>query len=195
MSHTSETRIYTVPPDGFPSDTSFNEQFKSFSSTEGNAAYNRKDQLHYVSGSTRSGYAIETLNNILKANPLSALEFLTWTGYQYRLKGEFDQDILVTVLDRTRQNQVIAELQQLFADLKANPEIVYEAEDYGCLGEGDVEAALNREYVSAQPWFDPEVNGGEGQSADYLFVYLRSVLTVIQNANLEGLMVVYELEP
>jgi hypothetical protein len=72
---------------------------------------------------------------------------------------------------------------------------VYEAEDYGCLGEGDVEAALNREYVSAQPWFDPEVKGDEGQSADYLFVYLRSVLTVIQNANLEGLLVVYELEP
>jgi hypothetical protein len=195
MSHNSETTIFTAPTDGFPSDASFIEQFQSFRSTAVGIAYNRKDKLHYVSGSTRSGYAIETLNNILDIRPFPALEFLTWTGHQYQLKGEFDADIMVTVLDQTRQKQVISELQQLFLDLKANPEIVYEAEDYGYLDEGYVEAALERDYTCARPSSDPKVSGDEGQSADYLFVYLRSVLSVIQNANSEGLMVVYEMEP
>ena len=194
MSHSSETRIFTAPTDGFPSSASFIEQFQNLCRTAGSAAYNRKDKLHHVFGSTRSGYAIYTLKNILRAKPFPALEFLTDTGHQYQLKGEFGQDTLVTVLDRSSQKQVIAELQQLFLDLKANPDIVYEAEDFGHLSDGDVETALNHDYVSAQPSVDPGVRGDEGEGADYLFVYLRSVFTVIQNANSEGLMVVYSLE-
>jgi hypothetical protein len=194
MSHSSETRIFTAPTEGFPFGASFIEQYQSLCITAGGAAYNRKDKLHHVFGSTRSGCAIETLNNILKTIPFPALEFLTYTGHQYQFKGEFGQDIMVTVLDRSSQKQVIAELQQLFFELKENPDIVYEAEDFGYLDEGDVEAALNRDYVSARPSLDPEVKGDEGGGADYLFVYLRSVLTVIQNANSEGMMVVYELE-
>jgi hypothetical protein len=194
MSHSSETRIFTVPADSFPSGASFIEQYQDLCRTAGGAAYRRKDKLHHVFGSTRSGYAIYTLKNILKAKPFPALEFLTDTGHQYHLKGEFDQDIKVTVLDHSSQKQVIAELQQLFLDLKANPDLVYEAEDFGNLSEGDVEAALNRDYVSAQPSVDIHVRGDEGEGADYLFVYLRSLLTVIQNANSERLMVVYELE-
>jgi hypothetical protein len=133
------------------------------------------------------------LKNILKAKPFPALEFLTDTGHQYRIEGEFDQYTNVTVLDRSSQKQVVAELQQLLLDLKVNPEIVYEAEEFGNLSRGDVEAALNRDYVSARPSLDPEVSGDEGEGADYLFVYLRSVFTVIQNANSEGLMVVFTL--
>ncbi len=194
MSHSSETLIFTAATDGFPTGASFIEQFQNICRTAGGAAYNRKDKLHHVFGSTRSGYAIYTLKNILKAKPFPALEFLTDTGHQYQIKGEFDQETKVTVLDQSSQKQVTAELQQLFLDLKANPGIVYEAEDFGNLSEGDVEAALNRDYVSARPSLDSKVRGDEGEGADYLFVYLRSVFTVIQNAHSEELMVVYALE-
>nr|WP_314860315.1 hypothetical protein [uncultured Undibacterium sp.] len=193
MSHSSESRIFTAAADGFPSGASFIEQFQKICRTAGGAAYNRKDKLHHVFGSTRSGYAIYTLKNILKAKPLPALEIITDTGHQYQIKGEFGQD-LVSVLECSSQKQVIAELQQLFLDLKEDPDVVYEAEDFGNLSEGDVEAALNHDYVSAQPSVDPQVRGDDGEGADYLFVYLRSVLTVIQNANSEGLVVVYSLE-
>jgi hypothetical protein len=132
--------------------------------------------------------------NILEANPFPALAFLTDAGHQYEIHGEFDQKTTVTVLDQSSQKQVIAQLQQLLLDLKESPEIVYDAEEFGHLSEGDVEAALNREYVSAMPYRDQEVFGDEGEGADYLFVYLRSVLQVIQNANSEGLMVIYSLE-
>jgi hypothetical protein len=36
--------------------------------------------------------------------------------------------------------------------------------------------------------------GDEGQSAEYLFVYLRSILEVVKNANASGLVVVHVLE-
>ena len=132
--------------------------------------------------------------NILEAKPFPALAFLTDAGHQYEIQGEFDQKTTVTVLDQSSQKQAIAQLQQLLLDLKESPEIVYDAEEFGHLSEGDVEAALNREYVSAMPYLDQEVFGDEGEGADYLFVYLRSVLQVIQNANSEGLMVIYSLE-
>lgn len=194
MSHSSETRIYTASAEGFPSAASFIEQYPNLCKTAGAIAYNRKDTLHHVFGSTRNGYAIYTLKGILKAKSFPALEFLTDTGHQYRLDGEFGQDVDVTVLDHARQKQVIAELQQLFFELQANPDVVYQAEDFGVLGDGDVEAALDRDYVSAMPCVDPNVLGDEGEGADYLFVYLRSVLMVIRNAYSEGLMVIYALE-
>jgi len=194
MSHSSKTRIFTAPAGSFPSGASFIVQYQDLCRTAGGAAYNRKDKLHHVFGSTRGGYAIYTLKKILKTKPYPALEFLTDTGHQYQFKGEFDQDILVTVLDHATQKQVVAELLQLFRDLKANPDVVYEAEEFGNLCDGEVEAALDRDYVSATPSVDPQVSGDEGEGADYLFAYLRSVLTVIQNATSEGLVVIYELE-
>jgi hypothetical protein len=194
MSHTSRTRIFTAPTEGFPSGASFIEQYEDICLTAGAAALERKDSLHHVFGSTRSGYAIYTLMNILEVKPFPALAFLTDAGHQYEIQGDFYKNTTVTVLDQSSQKQVIAQLQQLLLDLKESPEIVYDAEEFGHLSEGDVEAALNREYVSAMPYRDQEVFGDEGEGADYLFVYLRSVLQVIQNANSEGLMVIYSLE-
>ncbi|MGZ5201911.1 MAG: hypothetical protein ACXWC4_19300 [Telluria sp.] len=194
MSHKAESRIFTVPAELVPSAADFQQRYQELCITAGGAAYQRKDKLHHVFGSTRSGYAIYTLKNILKLKPFPAIEFLTDTGHQYRLKGEFGQELRVTVLDRARQAQVIAALHQLLIDLKANPDVVYEAEDFGHLMDGDVEAALDHDYVSASPAYDREVRGNDGEGADYLFVYLRSVLKVIQNAYEEGLVVVYQLE-
>jgi len=194
MSHHSETKIFTAPAKGFPFGESLVEQYQNLCKTAGWVAHERKDKLHYVSGSTRSGNAIYTVKNILRAIPYPALESLSDTGHRYQFKGEFGQDINVTILDHSSQKQVIADLQQLFLDLKAAPEVVYDAEDFGCLSEGDVEAALERDYVSSRPSTDRNVLGDEGEGADYLFVYLRSVLTVIQNASAEDLFVVYELE-
>jgi hypothetical protein len=44
------------------------------------------------------------------------------------------------------------------------------------------------------PGYDRCVNGDEGLGADYLFVYLRSLLAVIENGHAEGKTVVYQLE-
>lgn len=80
------------------------------------------------------------------------------------------------------------------SELAVNPDAAYDAEEFGIYSDGEVEAALQRDYVCPNPAFDPHVSGDEGQSADYLFVYLRSILEVMQNANAEGLAVVHVLE-
>lgn len=194
MSHSYETRIFTAPADGFPAAPLTADQLDQICHTAGQEASARKDALHNVFGSTRSGYAIYTLAEILKAKPFPALEFLTDTGHDYSFPGEHGEESLVTVLDRARQEEVIAAFQQLFGDLTAAPEIVYEAENFGHLCDGDVEAALARDYVSASPSLDSAIYGDEGEGADYMFAYLRSVLKVIQNAHAEGKVAVYQLE-
>ena len=194
MSHSYETRIFTAPTEALPSGPLNAEQLAHVCQTAGADAYHRKDALHHVFGSTRGGYAIYTLKEVLKAKPFTALGFLTDTGHQYVLKGQSTQSLRVTVLDRPQQERTIAEFRQLFLDLAADPNAVYAAEKFGCLRAGDVEAALDRDYVSAMPAFDRTVSGDEGLGADYLFVYLRSVLTVIQNAYAEGKIVIHQLE-
>jgi hypothetical protein len=97
------------------------------------------------------------------------------------------------VFDAIEQKQVISELKQLLLRLAANPDAVYDAEESGNFCDGDVEKALKRDYVSANPALDPLVMGDEGSSADYLFVFLRSILAVFENATAEDLMVVHEL--
>ena len=81
-------------------------------------------------------------------------------------------------------------LLNLFSE---HPEIVYKAVEPGELGEGEVEAAASRDLVSSSPSSDPQVESGEGNTADYLFVYLRSILAIIENAYAQGKTVVYDL--
>jgi len=67
--------------------------------------------------------------------------------------------------------------------------------DGSMFGVEEAAAALARDYVSSKPAYDyGNVRGDEGQGADYLFTWLRSVLRVIEVAHAEGRSVVHVLE-
>ena len=56
--------------------------------------------------------------------------------------------------------------------------------------------ALQKNYVSRRPWRDKNVKytGEDGSNEDYLFVYLRSILAVLENADKQNLTTIYILE-
>ncbi|NIA00153.1 hypothetical protein [Massilia sp. CCM 8734] len=193
MSHTSETRIFSAPAASVPPVLSSADDYEALARGPGALACARTDKLHHVFGSTRSGYAIYYFGNILAAFDFPALSFLTDSGQQYAFEGEYGTT-LVEVLDADKQRAVITQMNALFDALKANPMIAYEAEDFGHLSEDDIEKALARDYVSASPYADTNVWGDEGDTADYLFTYLRSVLKVVENALDEGLLVIFSAE-
>ncbi|CUI09178.1 hypothetical protein LXA47_21850 [Massilia sp. P8910] len=193
MSHFSETQTFTMPLTALPAAINSQAEYDAFNDGASTRAWRRDDQLHYVSGSTRSGYAIYTFGNILASFDLPALVFLTDGGQQYAYEGEYGVHG-VEVLDAARQRAVIAQMNELFAALKADPMIVYNAEEYGHLSDNDVEDALARDYVCAAPYPNAQVRGDDGESADYMFVFLRSVLRVVENALDEGLLVVHSVE-
>lgn len=193
MSHSSETRIFTAPAASVPHTLAGPEDYESLARGPGAVACARTDRLHHVFGSTRSGYAIYYFAEILSNFDFPALAFLTDSGQQYAFEGEYST-MLVEVLDTDKQRAVIAQMNALFAALKANPAIAYDAETYGHLCDGDIEKALARDYVSASPYVDTAVYGDEGDTADYLFTYLRSVLKVVENALDEGMAVIYSAE-
>ncbi|NHZ37869.1 hypothetical protein [Massilia rubra] len=193
MSHTSETRIFSAPAASVPPVLSSADDYEALARGPGALACARTDKLHHVFGSTRSGYAIYYFGNILAAFDFPALSFLTDSGQRYAFEGEYGTT-LVEVLDADKQRAVITQMNALFDALKANPMIAYEAEDFGHLSEDDIEKALARDYVSASPYADTNVWGDEGDTADYLFTYLRSVLKVVENALDEGLLVIFSAE-
>ena len=193
MSHSSETRIFTAPAASVPPRVASVEDYEALAHGPGALACARTDKLHHVFGSTRSGYAIYFFAELLAAFDFPALTFLTDSGQQYAFEGEYGTT-LVEVLDAEKQRAVIVQMNALFAALRANPTIAYEAENFGHLCDGDIEKALARDYVSGRPYADTEVYGDEGDTADYLFTYLRSVLKVVENALDEGLVVIFSAE-
>lgn len=193
MSHSSETRIFTAPAASIPALIASEDDYDALARGPGVLACARTDKLHHVFGSTRSGYAINYLGEILAMFDFPALAFLTDSGQQYALEGEYGT-MLVEVLDAEKQRAVVLQMNALLAALKATPMIAYEAETDGHLSEGDIETALARDYVSSRPYADTEVYGDEGDTADYVFTYLRSVLKVVENALDEGLLVVFSAE-
>jgi hypothetical protein len=70
---------------------------------------------------------------------------------------------------------------------------VYDADEAGVFSGRDVEAALARDYVSTNPALDRQVRGDEGEGADYLFTYLRSVLALLRTAQGQELSVAHAL--
>jgi hypothetical protein len=193
MSHSSESRIFSAPAASVPPLLASADDYDALAYGPGAVACARTDKLHHVFGRTRSGYAIYYVGDILATFDFPALTFLTDSGQQYAFDGEYGT-ILVEVLDADKQRAVIEQMHALFDALKADPMIAYEAETYGHLSDDDIENALARDYVSASPYADSQVLGDEGDTADYLFTYLRSVLKVVQNALDEGLLVVFSVE-
>lgn len=191
MSHAYSTDTFSLAPQSVP--TSFNsaEAFDVFYQNLPSA--DNSKMLSAVSGSTRDGWAIYLLQHLLERCDFNRLQFLTGKIHRYNFEHEYGSFSRISVIDPAELDEVIAELEQLLVVLKDNAEIVYDADDVGVFSDGEVELALERDYVSANPAYDPRVAGDEGQSADYLFVLLRSILVVLKNAKDAGMVVIHWL--
>jgi hypothetical protein len=188
MSHTYDTTTFAIVPpasssEGLPATPSSTYAYER-SQVPG-------EPLVYTWGATRSGWAIYQTGIILKRLDLPALAFLTVDGAEHPLATEGGQHGY-TIIDTARQPEVIAQFHAFFAQLKADP-MLAEDDFYGTYDDDEIAPALARDYVSSRPSLDSEVWGEDGQSADYLFTFLRSILAVIENARAEGLWAVHEL--
>jgi hypothetical protein len=191
MSHAYDTRTFTVSSEEVPSTFASLEDFQNFKTEAGGKAHARTDALHYVWGSTRSGWAIYLMRNLLDSAPdYPALQFLTDKGHTHTFETEYGSTS-VSMLDATGVAAAVAQFDGLLSSMKEAPDRVYEADHGGIFSDQDVETAAARDYVSAKPAYDDQVWGDEGQSADYLFTYLRSVLAVLRSAQEQGLSVVH----
>jgi hypothetical protein len=152
------------------------------------------EPLVYVSGVTRSGWAIDVSKQLLEAVELPSLSFLTDQG-QHRFETAYGFTA-VTVLEPSRLSSVASELRRLLELVKETPMLAMDADSDGSLfGVEDVVQALARDYVTSRPAFDYQnVRGDEGQGADYLFTWLRSILRVIEVAQSRGHAVVHVLK-
>jgi hypothetical protein len=187
MSHSYDTWTFAIVPTPSLPDGS--------SAPSTSYAYERSkaagEPLVYMSGTTRSGWAIYQTQAILNRLNLPALAFLTVSGTENLLPTEGDK-LGYSIIDSTRQPQVIAQFHEFFARLKADPMLACD-DEYGMYDDDEIAPALARDYVSSNPVYDRNVAGEDGQRADYLFVYLRSILKVIENAHAEGLWAVHKL--
>ena len=193
MSHAYDTRTFTAEPRALPPSWASLEEYEAFARDAGGIAHARSDGLHHLWGSTRSGWAIYLTRNLLRSDPdAAALRFLTDSGHTYTFESEYGFTA-VSVLDSAAVDAAAEQLDRLLSSLRADPVRVYDADEAGMFSDGDVEAALAREYVSASPAYDREVRGDEGEGADYLCTYLRSVLALLRTARGQGLSVVHAL--
>ena len=192
MSHSYETRTFTVSSEKLPSSFSSLEEFETFSREAGGIAHARSDGFHHLWGSTRSGWAIYLMRNLLRSYPdATSLQFLSDKGQTYNFETEYGLTA-VSVLDSRAVDAAVEQLDQLLSSLRADPAQIYDADEGGVF-DADVETALARDYVSAKPAFDNQVRGDEGEGADYLLTYLRSVLALLRTAQGEELSVVHAL--
>jgi len=193
MSHSYSTSTYAADAGQLPATLESADQLSPLS----NAAFTQRNsipgRLVYVSGATRGGWAIYTVKRLLEAVDLPSLGFLSDKG-QYRFETEHGFTA-ITVLDPASLPAAIADLRRLLDRVRENPMRAMDADEDGCLdGVDDIATALAREYVSSKPAYDyGNVRGDEGQGADYLFTWLRSVLRVMELAHAEGRAVVHEL--
>jgi hypothetical protein len=193
MSHAYDTRTFTVASNALPSSFASLEDFETFSRDAGGIAHERTDGLHYVWGSTRSGWAIYVTRDLLKAaSDATALQFLSDRGQTNHFETEHGATA-VSMLGPAAVDAAGEQLDRLLSSLRADPSRVYDADYAGIFSEGDVEAALARDYVSAKPAYDSGVRGDEGEGADYLLTYLRSILALLRVAQGQGLSVVHEM--
>jgi hypothetical protein len=152
------------------------------------------DKLIYVSGDTRSGWALFVLKALIEAVELPSLAFLTDRG-QHRFETEYGFTD-VAVLERSSLASVASDLERLLELVKGNPMLAMDADSDGSMfGVEEVATAVARDYVSSKPAYDyGNVAGDEGQGADYFFTWLRSVLRVVEVARSDGRAVVHVLK-
>jgi hypothetical protein len=189
IEYLSET--FSVPDNRIPAKFGSKEDFAAFATDAKGEARERPGGLHYLHGSTRSGWALLTAWNAAKAaSGNEVLSFLSCKGRTVDFDDEHG-NTAVSVLSPAEVKDAAARLQALLVALRANPAAVYDADEAGVFYEDDVEKALARDYVTANPRFDRQVRGDEGESADYLLTFLRSTLAVLNSAAAEGLAVAH----
>jgi len=192
MSHSYSTRTFSVAADRLPATFASLAEFDAFAKDAGGAAHDRADGLHHLWGDTRSGWAIYITKKLLESLPdATALGFLTDEATTIKFEDEHGFTA-VSVLAPQAVTRAADRLADLLRTLQADPMPLYRAE-YAGVFNADVEAALARDYTSNNPRFDPQVGGDEGQSADYLCTYWRSMLALLRTAERDGLGVVHSL--
>lgn len=193
MSHSYDTSTYAAEASQVPARLESPDQLRALV----NAAFldqeKSPDPLVYVSGTTRSGWAVYTSKALLVAVDLPSLGFLS-DGGQYRFETEHGFTA-VTVLAPSALSGVASDLRHLLQRVKAEPMLALRADTDGSMfGVEEVAEALARDYVSSRPAFDYDnVRGDEGQGPDYFFTWLRSILRVVEVALARGQAVVHEL--
>ena len=192
MSHSYDTSTYAADASRVPAQLGSPEDLSALSTAAFLEQRKSPDPLVYVSGTTRGGWAIETSTALIEAVDLPSLGFLGEQGHRFETEHGFT---VVTVMAPAILPGIASDLRQLLERVKDDPILAMRADRAGCLdGTEDVAAALARDYVSSQPAFDyGNVRGDEGQGADYLFTWLRSILRVIEAARAAGRAVVHEL--
>jgi hypothetical protein len=193
MSHSYGTSTYTADASLVPARVESPGDLRPLATAAFLEQEKSPHPLVYVSGATRSGWAVYTSKALLEAVDLPSLAFLGDAG-QHQLETE-DGSTCVTVLEPSRLSSVASDLRRLLELVKATPMLAMDADTDGSLfGVEDVAQALARDYVCSRPAYDyTNVRGDEGQGADYLFTWLRSILRVIEVALTRGHAVVHEL--
>jgi hypothetical protein len=194
MSHSYSTSTYAADAGQVPPVIESRRALRPLANIAFAAQEEVPGKLVYVVGATRGGWAIYTVKALLEAIDLPSLAFLSDKA-QYRFESE-DGFTGLTVLDPSSLPAVMSDLRRLLERVREDPMLAMHADQAGCLfGVDDVAKALARDYVSAKPAFDyGNVRGDEGEGADYLFTWLRSVLRVMELAQAEGRAVIHELK-
>jgi hypothetical protein len=188
MSHAYSTSTYIVARDT-PLPASAEQMKNLWKATIDGASPPRR-----VTGSSRNGWAIYMLGHLLDRVDLPALGCLRLQHEDASFEDEHGRSS-VSILRDGRLAAAADAMANLLAALRAEPSIVYDAEFAGIFSDDDVEVALARDYISEQPAFDyGNVRGDEGESADYLMVWLRSIAAVMGSARQQGLAVAHEIE-
>jgi hypothetical protein len=193
MSHAYDTSTYIAEAAHIPARLESPDQLRALV----NAAFSQQkaspNKLVYVSGATRSGWGIYTVKALLEALDLPSLGFLSDQG-QHRFDTEHGYTC-VSILDGAGLSRAAADIKKLLDLVRANPMLAMDADTDGSFIDVDhVAKALARDYVSSSPAYDYEnVQGDEGQGADYLFTWLRSVQRVVEGAISDGRAVIHVL--
>jgi hypothetical protein len=193
MSHSYDTSTYTIDVTQVPARLESPEQLRA-ARTEAFLAQNASaDRLICVHGATRSGWAVYTVKHLLEAAELPSLGFLSDHG-QHKFETEHGFTA-ITVLAPSSLSSVAADLKRLLELVRENPMLAMDADTEGMLSVEEVAHATARDYVSSNPTYDyGNVQGGEGQGADYFFTWLRSLLRVVEVARSEGRAVIHQLK-
>jgi len=194
MSHSYSTSTYAAEAGQLPARLDSPDQVRALSSAAFLQQKEAPGTLVHVSGATRSGWAIYVVKALLEAVDLPSLGFLAESGQQrFETEHGFTE---VTVLDSARASAAASDLRRLLELVRANPMLAMDADTDGSMfGVEEVASALARDYVSSRPAFDYQnVRGDDGQGADYLFTWLRSVLRVLERAHADGRIVIHELK-
>jgi hypothetical protein len=194
MSHSYGTSTYVADASQVPALVESPDDLRALSLAAFLEQEKSPDPLVYVSGTTRSGWAIYFCKALIEAVDLPSLSFLSDVG-QYKFETEYGFTC-VTVFEPSRLSGVASDLRRLLELLKKTPMLAMDTDNDGYLdGVEDVAQALARDYVTSRPAFDyKNVRGDDGQGADYLFTWLRSILRVLEVAQSRGHAVVHELK-